>query len=80
MQAALLKDFLVLWDTDNLAEDSWTLWQSPANNCHFMNQNIPTDRCEADEFARGLYTKSVTEVVSRKYFLKQKKTFLKRGS
>lgn len=46
--------FLALWDMDNLAEDAWTLWQWPANNCHFMNQNVSTDRWEADESATGL--------------------------
>lgn len=56
-------------DTDHLAEDSWTLEQLPANKCHFMNQNVQTDRYKTDEFARGLYTKSVTEVVGRKYVL-----------
>lgn len=68
-QVALLHDFSALWDTDNLVDDTRTLWQSPANNCHFVNQNVPTDRCKTDEFARGLYTKTVTEVVSRKYTL-----------
>lgn len=65
---------------DNLAEDAWTLWQSPANNCHFMNQNVSTDRGEADESANGLYTKSVTEVAGRKYTLTEKKSFPKRRS
>lgn len=62
---------LALWDMDNLAEDAWTPWQSPANNCHLMNQNVSTGRWEAEESAKGLYTVSSWQKIHTD-FLKKK--------